>query len=65
MNPAKRQQIVYQMQQMISKAAPYLVLDYPDTIEAHSTKWADLPLVAGISWTSQSTIPFETVHLAG
>ena len=65
MNPAQRQQIVYQMQAMINKAAPYLVLDYPDSIEAHSSKWADLPLVAGESFSGQSTIPFETVHLAG
>jgi peptide/nickel transport system substrate-binding protein len=65
MNPSQRQQIVYRMQQMISQAAPYLVIDYPDSIEAHSTKWAGLPLVAGASWTSQSAIPFETVHLAG
>jgi peptide/nickel transport system substrate-binding protein len=65
MNPAQRQQIVYQMQATISKAAPYLVLDYPDSIEAHSTKWAGLPLVAGASWTAQSIIPFQTVHLAG
>lgn len=65
MNPASRQRIVYQMQAMIAKAAPYLVLDYPDSIEAHSTKWAGLSLVAGASWTSQSVIPFESVHLAG
>jgi peptide/nickel transport system substrate-binding protein len=65
MNPAKRQQIVYQMQEMINQGRTYLVLDYPDSIEAHSKKWADLPLVAGASWTSQSIIPFETVHEAG
>jgi peptide/nickel transport system substrate-binding protein len=65
MNTAKRQQVVYQMQEMINKAAPYLVLDYPDTITAYSKKWTDLPLVAGSSWTSQSTIPYESVHLAG
>jgi peptide/nickel transport system substrate-binding protein len=64
MNPAQRQKIVYQMQAMIAQAAPYLVLDYPDSIEAHSTKWTDLPLVAGASWTAQSIIPFESVHLA-
>jgi peptide/nickel transport system substrate-binding protein len=64
MNSGQRQQIVYQMQAMIAKASPYLVLDYPDSIEAHSTKWVDLPLVAGASWTSQSTIPFVSVHLA-
>jgi peptide/nickel transport system substrate-binding protein len=62
-NPARRQQIVYQMQQMISTARPYLVLDYPVSIEAHSTQWADLPLVAGNSWTPLSKIPFESVHL--
>jgi peptide/nickel transport system substrate-binding protein len=65
MNPAQRQQIVYQMQEMINQGRTYLVLDYPDSIEAHSKKWADLPLVAGASWTSQSIIPFETVHEAG
>ena len=64
-NPAQRQQVVYQMQQMIATAKPYLVLDYASSIEAHSTKWADLPLVAGISWNSMSKIPFETVHQAG
>jgi peptide/nickel transport system substrate-binding protein len=65
MGQAQRQQIVYQMQEMIAKANTYLVLDYPDSIEAHSTKWADLPLVGGVSFTSLSKIPFETVHLAG
>jgi peptide/nickel transport system substrate-binding protein len=65
MAPAQRQKIVYQMQQMIAQARTYLVLDYPDSIEAHSPKWAGLTLIAGTSWTSQSTIPFESVHLAG
>ena len=65
LNPAQRQQIVYKMQQMIAQAAPYLVIDYPDSIEAHSAKWVDLPVVEGGSWTSQSTIPFESVHLPG
>jgi hypothetical protein len=53
------------MQAMVNKADTYLVLDYADSIEAHSSKWTDLPLVGGASWTSQSTIPFESVHLAG
>ncbi len=64
-SPAQRQRIVYQMQQMIATAKPYLVIDYPDNIEAHSSKWIDLPLVEGVSWNSMSKIPFETVHLAG
>ena len=64
-SPAKRQQIVYQMQQMIANQRVYLVIDYPDSIEAHSPSWADLPLIAGASFTSMSKIPFESVHQAG
>jgi len=65
MNPAKRQQIIYQMEQMAATTRMYLVLDYPDLIEAHSTHWADLPLVGGSSFTSMSKIPFESVHQVG
>jgi peptide/nickel transport system substrate-binding protein len=64
-SPARRQQIVYQMQQMIASQRPYLVLDYPDSIEAHAPTWTGLPSVAGASFTSMSKIPFESVHLAG
>jgi len=64
-NPPKRQQIVYQMQRMAATTKMYLVLDYPDNIEAHSTNWTDLPLVAGESWVSMSKIPFESVHQVG
>jgi len=62
---AQRQRIVYQMQQMIASQRVYLVLDYADSIEAHSPVWTDLPLIAGISWNSMSKIPFESVHQAG
>ena len=62
---AQRQRIVYQMQQMIASQRVYLVLDYADSIEAHSPVWTDLPLIAGISWNSMSMIPFESVHQAG
>ena len=65
MNVAKRQQIIYQMQQMAATTRMYLVLDYPDNIEAHSTAWTDLPLVAGQSFVSMSKIPFTSVHQVG
>jgi peptide/nickel transport system substrate-binding protein len=65
LSPAKRQQLVYQMQSTIYNARPYLVIDYADLIEAHSTKWVDMPLVGGQSWTELSKIPFESVHEAG
>jgi peptide/nickel transport system substrate-binding protein len=64
MQPAERLKIVYQMQEMISQANTYLVLDYPDSIEARSTRFTDLPEVGGASWTESSNIPFEAVHLA-
>ena len=65
MSPAKRQQIVYQMQQMTANERMYLVVDYPDSIEAHSPAWTDLPLIADSSFWSGSKIPFESVHQVG
>ena len=62
MSPAKRQQIVYQMQRTVATQRPYLVLDYADLIEAHSKNWAGLVTVGGLSWCSLSKIPFESVH---
>ncbi|HYA53287.1 MAG TPA: peptide ABC transporter substrate-binding protein, partial [Streptosporangiaceae bacterium] len=62
---AKRQQIIYQMQQMVASQKMYLVIDYPDSIEAHSPGWTDLPLVADSSFSSMSKIPFESVHQVG
>jgi len=53
------------MQQMAANTKMYLVLDYPESIEAHSTAWTDLPLVADSSFNMLSKIPFETVHQAG
>ena len=62
---AKRQQIVYQMQQMIATQRTYLVVDYPDSIEAHSPHWTDLPLIGDNSFWGASKIPFESVHQVG
>ena len=62
---ADRLDDIDEMQQMIATQRPYLVLDYADLMEAHSTHWTDLPLVGGTSWTELSKIPFESVHQAG
>jgi peptide/nickel transport system substrate-binding protein len=64
-SPAKRQQIIYQMQQMVANERMYLVIDYPDSIEAHSPAWTDLPLIADSSFWEGSKIPFESVHRVG
>ena len=64
-DPAKRQQIINQMQQLVASQRMYLVLDYPDSIEAHSPTWTDLPLIGDSSFWSGSKIPMESVHQAG
>jgi peptide/nickel transport system substrate-binding protein len=64
MDPAQRRQLVDQMQQMIAAAAPYLVIDYPDSIEAQSSHWSPLPEVGGGSFNSMSILPMDTVHRA-
>jgi peptide/nickel transport system substrate-binding protein len=64
-DPAKRQQIIDQMQQMVASQKMYLVIDYPDSIEAHSPRWTDLPLVADSSFSSMSKIPYSSVHQVG
>ncbi|MGN6175011.1 MAG: ABC transporter substrate-binding protein [Streptosporangiaceae bacterium] len=64
-DPAKRQQIIYQMQQLVASQRMYLVVDFPDSIEAHSPGWTDLPLIGDSSFWSGSKIPMETVHQVG
>ncbi len=64
MDPGQRRQLVYQMQHMIAASAPYLVIDYPDSIEAQSSHWSSLPEVGGGSFNSMSIIPMDTVHKA-
>lgn len=64
-NPAERQKIVNQMQQIAAQKRLYLVLDYPNLIEAHSKQWTDLPLVQGTSFDLGSKISFESVRRVG
>jgi peptide/nickel transport system substrate-binding protein len=64
-NVAKRQQTIYQMQRMVANQRMYPVVDYPDSIEAHSPAWTNLPLVADSSFSSMSKIPYESVHRVG
>jgi peptide/nickel transport system substrate-binding protein len=41
-NVAARRKIVYQMQQMIFNARPYIILEYVNVVEAWSKKWCDI-----------------------
>jgi peptide/nickel transport system substrate-binding protein len=58
-DPAERRKVIYQMQQMAFRDRPYIVLNYPDVLEAHSPKWHGFvlsPLVGSINNLSTETL---------
>ena len=58
-----RQKIVYQMQQMIFNARPYIILEYVNVLEAWSTKWCGVLTSPDGFATFFSKDPIEQVHL--
>jgi peptide/nickel transport system substrate-binding protein len=63
-DPQQRLNIIYQMQQMLYNDRPYIVLIYPDVVDAYTTKWTgfyNLP-GSGIFGVNQSMI---NAHKAG
>lgn len=59
LNPAARQALVWKMQQFIYNARPYIILDYPDVIEAHSRQWTGFvpaPLMGSVNSLSTQTL---------
>ena len=62
-NQNARQQLVWKMQQTIYDARPYIILDYPDIIEAHSKQWTGFVLAPVMgSINSLSTLTLLDVH---
>jgi peptide/nickel transport system substrate-binding protein len=62
-NPVKRHRIVDRMQLIIHNQRPYLILDYPDVIEAHSRQWTGFvqaPVMGSVN--SLSTVTLLNVH---
>jgi peptide/nickel transport system substrate-binding protein len=56
---AARRALIWQMQQYIYAAKPYIILDYPDIIEAHSTQWAGFtvsPVMGSVNSLSTQTL---------
>ena len=54
-----RRALIWQMQQYIYAAKPYIILDYPDIIEAHSTKWTGFtvsPVMGSVNSLSTATL---------
>jgi len=59
MERAARQKVVSQMAKMIFDDRPYIVIDYPDVIEAHTNKWTGFvmsPLVGSVNNLSTQTL---------
>ncbi|HEX5189646.1 MAG TPA: peptide ABC transporter substrate-binding protein [Streptosporangiaceae bacterium] len=54
-----RRALIWKMQQYIYDAKPYIILDYPDIIEAHSTKWTGFtvsPVMGSVNSLSTATL---------
>jgi peptide/nickel transport system substrate-binding protein len=54
-----RRALIWQMQQYIYAAKPYIILDYPDIIEAHSPKWTGFvvaPVMGSVNSLSTQTL---------
>jgi peptide/nickel transport system substrate-binding protein len=56
---AQRRALIFKMQQTIYNARPYIVLDYPDVIEAHSNKFTGFvpaPVMGSVNSLSTQTL---------
>jgi peptide/nickel transport system substrate-binding protein len=54
-----RRALIWQMQQYVYAAKPYIILDYPDIIEAHSVKWTGFavsPVMGSVNSLSTQTL---------
>jgi peptide/nickel transport system substrate-binding protein len=63
---SQRRALIWHMQQVIYNARPYLILNYPDIIEAHSKQWTgfvEAPVMGSVN--SLSTQTLLQVHQAG
>jgi peptide/nickel transport system substrate-binding protein len=58
-NVAQRRALIWKMQQQIYNDRPYIILDYPDVIEAHSKGWAGFvssPVMGSVNSLSMQTL---------
>lgn len=61
-DPAEREKLVWQMQQIVYDDRPYIVLMNRDVLEAHSTKWDGFVMSPIGSFTSYSKLMLLGVH---
>ena len=62
MSPTQRLAIVYRMQNMLFNDRPYVVLNYPDWIEAHSPSWTGFVMGPQGSFNEMSKLTMTEVH---
>jgi peptide/nickel transport system substrate-binding protein len=63
---SQRRALIWHMQQVIYNARPYLILDYPDIIEAHTKQWTgfvEAPVMGSVNSLSMQTL--LQVHQTG
>jgi peptide/nickel transport system substrate-binding protein len=63
---SQRRALIWRMQQVIYNSRPYLILDYPDIIEAHTKQWTgfvEAPVMGSVNSLSMQTL--LQVHQTG
>jgi peptide/nickel transport system substrate-binding protein len=65
-DPAKRADIVHQMEQIIYQQSPYIPTVYPESVEAYNYKdwqgWSATPVRGGVFFTSPVVASYLRVH---
>jgi peptide/nickel transport system substrate-binding protein len=64
-NQAKRRRIVYRMEKMIYNDRPYIELNYPEWIEAHSRSWTGFVMTGQGSFNEMSDLTMLRIHKTG
>ena len=62
MNLAQRRSLVWQMQALLAKDLPYIDINYPDWIEAHSPSWTGFVMTPQGSFNEMSDLTMLQVH---
>lgn len=66
LNKNKRRKLIWRMQKLVYNQRPYIVLEYPDVIEAHTKQWTGFvlsPVMGSINSLSMQTL--LQVHKVG
>jgi peptide/nickel transport system substrate-binding protein len=65
LSPAARRMIVWKMESMIYSTRPYIDIDYPNWIEAHSRGWAGFIMTGQGSFNEMSDLTMLALHRTG